>query len=57
MSERFEHRDHGAYEYTLERELARRRARGCAKVLYWGMGALLVLVCFGVMFLVGVLTL
>jgi hypothetical protein len=45
MSERFEHRDRRAYEYSLERELARRRARGCARVVYWLVGVVLVLGC------------
>jgi len=52
MSERFEHRDRDAYEYTVRQELARRRARGCARILYWMVGlALVVLLCLGLVFL------
>jgi len=52
MSERFEHRDREAYEYTVRQELTRRRARGCARMLYWTVGlGLLVLLCLGLVFL------
>lgn len=54
MSERFEHRDRSAYEYTLARELARRRARGCARVLYWTVGVVLGLLALGVCAIIGV---
>lgn len=53
MSERFEHRDRRGYEYSLERELARRRARGCARIVYWLVGAALVLVCLAGLVIVG----
>jgi hypothetical protein len=32
------HRDRDAHEYTVERELARRRARGCVTALYVALG-------------------